>query len=418
MKLFSSNPEAKAALRIPEFRRFVASRFFITIAIQIQFIVVGWEVYAATHDPLSLGMIGLSEALPFIAIALFGGHLADVSDRKKLLVIFTALLLLSILGMFFLSVSGLSGKSLLPLYGIVVVTGIARGFLAPAFPAYMGQLIPRNILPNASAWNSTFWHIAAVCGPALGGLIYGFFGGPVAYLATFGFMFTGFLFILSFPSLGITAKAVKEPIIRSLKTGLRFVFTNQIILGALSLDLFAVFFGGAVAMLPMFASEILHTGPVGLGFLRAAPATGAIIMALILAYHPVTVNAGRKLFFNVAAFGVCMIIFAFSRNIVLSFFILALSGAVDNVSVVIRSTILQLQTPDEMRGRVMSVNSIFIGSSNEIGEMESGIAAKIMGLIPSVVFGGCMTILSVLSIYKLAPKLAKLNLMEEAQLEK
>lgn len=413
MSIFSSSPEARASLQIPAFRRFIASRFFITIGIQIQFIVVGWEVFNATHDPLSLGMIGLSEALPFIAIALFGGHLADVTDRKKLLVIFNGILLLSILGLFSLSLSGLAGKDLWPLYGIVVITGIARGFLAPAFPAYMGQLVPRPLLSNASAWNSTFWHIAAVCGPALGGVIYGFFGGPIAYLATFAFILTGFLFIFSFPKLGITAKAVKEPIFKSLGKGLRFVFTNQVILGALSLDLFAVFFGGAVAMLPMFASDVLHTGPVGLGFLRAAPASGAIIMALILAYKPVTVNAGRKLFINVALFGVCMIAFAYSTNIILSFIILALSGAFDNVSVVIRSTVLQLETPDEMRGRVMSVNSIFIGSSNEIGEMESGIAAKIMGLIPSVVFGGCMTILSVLSIYKLAPRLAKLDLEDQ-----
>ncbi len=413
MRLFTANPEARATLRIPEFRRFVAARFFITIGIQIQFIVVGWEVYSATHDPLSLGLIGLSEALPFMAIALFGGHLADVTDRKKLLIIFNGILLFSVLGMFLLSYSGLSGKALWPLYGIVAITGIARGFIAPAFPAYMGQLIPRHLLPNASAWNSTFWHIAAVCGPALGGLIYGFFGGPIAYLGTFIFMLIGYLFIVSLPKLGITAKAIKEPIFLSLKKGLRFVFTNQIILGALTLDLFAVFFGGAVAMLPMFASEILHTGPVGLGFLRAAPASGAIIMALILAYRPVTVNAGRKLFLNVAAFGVCMIAFALSTNVIVSFLILAISGAVDNVSVVIRSTILQLQTPDEMRGRVMSVNSIFIGSSNEIGEMESGIAAKIMGLIPSVIFGGCMTILSVASIYKLAPKLGKLSLHAE-----
>lgn len=416
MILFKKNKDGSdpyASLRIPAFRRYVASRFFLTIAIQIQFIVVSWEIFAATHDPLSLGLIGLSEALPFIAVALFGGHLADVTDRKKILVLTNLVLLLSILGLFVLTLSQMAEKHLWPLYGIVVITGIARGFLAPAFPAYMGQLIPRDLLSNASAWNSTFWHISAVIGPALGGIIYGFKGTAIAYLVAFVVMLIAVILLFTLPFLGKPSLMVKEKITDSLKKGLRFVFSSQLILGALSLDLFAVFFGGAVSMLPMFASDILHTGPVGLGFLRAAPATGAIFMAIYIAYRPVTYGAGRRLFINVAAFGLCMILFAFSRNIILSFIILAISGAVDNVSVVIRSTILQLMTPDEMKGRVMSVNSIFIGSSNEIGEMESGLAAKLMGLVPSVVFGGTMTILSVGTVWKFAPKLRKLDLVPD-----
>lgn len=406
----SENSDSSRVFNVAGFRNFIAARVFLTIAIQIQFVVVSWEIFEATHDPLSLGLIGLSEAIPFIAIALFGGHLADVVDRKKIALACTSVLLLSVLALMVISWSGISNKELWPLYGIVVITGIARGFLAPALPAYMGQMMPRELLSVASAWNSTFWHIAAVCGPALGGLIYGFGGATVAYSSTFVFMLISVVLMLSLPFLGLPKKMVKESIGESLKNGLRFVFTNQMILGAMSLDLFAVFFGGAVAMLPMFASDVLHVGKVGFGFLRAAPATGAIIMAIVLAFKPVTVNAGRKLFLNVAAFGLCMIMFALSKNIILSFVILAISGAVDNVSVVIRSTILQLMTPDEMRGRVMSVNSIFIGSSNEIGEMESGIAAKLMGLIPSVIFGGCMTILSVGAVYKLSPKLRELDL--------
>jgi MFS family permease len=274
----------------------------------------------------------------------------------------------------------------------------------------MAQLVPRHLYTNSSTWNSTVWHIAAISGPALGGLIYGFFGVQAAYIVVL------FLVIVALSLLFFVKRyhnpqiVLTETIKQRLSSGLKFVFRNQILLGTMSLDMFAVLFGGAVAMLPIFAAEILFVGPQGLGFLRAAPMVGAVLMSLLLAYRPPAVNAGKWLFISVAGFGLSIICFAISKNFYLSLFLLCLSGLFDNISVIIRATTLQLLTPDEMRGRVASVNSIFIGSSNEIGSFESGLAAKVMGLVPSVIFGGSMTLMVVGIIAKRAPLLRKLNL--------
>lgn len=295
---------------------------------------------------------------------------------------------------------------------MVFLTGIARGFLGPAMFAFMSQLIPRNLFANASTWNSTIWHTAAILGPALAGLIYGFSGITSAYFINVILLFSAIILILFIPNKPIPEKEKKETLVESLSGGIKFVFNNQIMIAAISLDLFAVLFGGAIAMLPIFADKILHAGPQGLGLLRAAPAFGAVIAAIIMAYIPLGKNAGRNLLLSVAGFGAATILFALSENFYLSLFLLALTGAFDNVSVVVRHTILQLLTPENMRGRVSSVNSIFIGSSNEIGAFESGLAAKLLGLIPSVIFGGAMTILVVLATFKLAPKLKKLDLKE------
>lgn len=297
-----------------------------------------------------------------------------------------------------------------PIYIVIAITGFARAALYPAQTALMAQIVPRELYANSSTWNSTVWHIAAVTGPALGGLIYGFFGITNAYLTVVFFVFSGLLLFLGIKSKPIPTKDKKENLMQSLTVGIKFVFKNQIILGALSLDMFAVLFGGAVAMLPVFAAEVLHVGPQGLGFLRAAPAAGAVIMSMILAYYPPVINAGKKLLFCVSAFGLCIIFFAISKNFYLSLALLALSGMFDNVSVIIRHTIIQLYTPDNMRGRVAAVNSIFIGSSNEIGSFESGLAARILGLIPSVIFGGSMTLLIAGVTAKIAPVLRKMDL--------
>jgi len=401
------------SIRVREFQFFLGARLFFTLATQMQGVIVGWQVYQFTKDPLSLGMIGLAEAVPFLCIALFAGHVADIIERRKIILIASSAFALASFTLFYFTLNISSALSLygtIPIYFVIFVTGLARGFLGPSIFAFLSQLVPRELYPNASTWNSTIWQAGAVIGPAIGGLLYGICGITVSYFLCFLLILLSVFLILFIRAKPLAPKEKTESLFTSLSAGIKFVFSSQVILGALSLDLFAVFFGGAVSLLPIFADQVLHTGPQGLGLLRAAPSFGAVTAAIIMAYKPLTINAGRNLFFSVSAFGLCMIVFALSANFYLSIFILALSGAFDNVSVVIRSTVLQLTTPDNMRGRVSSVNSVFIGSSNEIGEFESGVAAKLLGLIPSVIFGGTMTLIVVAVTGKLAPKLRKLNL--------
>jgi MFS family permease len=401
-----------AALRIKEFLFFLNTRFFLTLAIQMQSVIVSWQIYEITHDKLALGLIGLSEAIPFIIISFFSGHVADIVSRKLIIMVSVSLLIVSTSALLYFSLDTstvIETYGTLPIYLVFCFIGIVRGFISAAFPAFMSQIVPREHYANSATWNSSVWHVGAVVGPAIAGIICAI-SFSVAYTVNIVFIVVAifsFIFIASKP---IPQKVKKETLQQSLAGGLKFVFSNQIILGALSLDLFAVLFGGAVAMLPAFAGEILFVGPMELGFLRASPAVGAIFTAIILAYKPITKNAGRNLFLNIALFGLATILFAVSTNYYLSLFFLFLTGAFDNVSVVIRHTILQLSTPDEMRGRVSAVNSIFIGSSNEIGGFESGLAANALGLVRSVIFGGVMTILIVAGTYKIAPKLRKLDL--------
>ena len=405
--------DAYAALRIADFRRFISARFFLTLAVQMQSVIVGWQIYQLTHDALSLGMIGMAEAIPYISVALFAGHVADRVDRKKIILFSGTIYFLCALGLLLISTSFhhvLASFGTLPIYFIIFITGLARGFISPSQNALAAQVVPRELFGNASTWNSVIWQIAAVTGPAIGGLVYGFAGVGQAYsiVALFsGLSWVFFYFIKKKP---MPEKTKEETIWQSLSTGIKFVFQNQIILSAISLDMFAVFFGGAVSVLPIFADQILHTGAEGLGLLRAAPAVGAIVMSLWQVHNPMFKSAGRNLLICVFGFGVSMIIFALSENFYLTLFILMLSGAFDNVSVIIRATIIQLYTPDEMRGRVSSVNGIFIGSSNELGSFESGVAAKLMGLIPSVIFGGSMTLAVVAGVRSWAPKLRTLKM--------
>jgi MFS family permease len=415
MNRFLSN-EAFAVVRIRNFRLFLAYRFFMTAATLMQAVIVGWQLYDITKNALSLGMIGLTEVIPQISIALFAGYFVDRWDRKRIMS-YTSLLLLVGSGILLVSSSNLQLpflKGTAPIFVTIFLVGLTRGILMPAHTALLGQLVPRELLTGASTWGSTAWQVAAVTGPALGGLVYGFFGVVAAYVLVFSFFLTCIIVLAFIKSPGKVARKESDDdnIFSSIGQGIRYVFKNQALLGAFSLDMFAVLFGGAVAMLPVFASDILKVGPQGLGMLRACPAIGAILMSIILTFYPPVKNSGKKMLYSVAAFGVCMIVFAISKNFYLSAACLFLSGSFDFVSVVVRGSILQLFTADEMKGRVSSVNSIFIGSSNELGAFESGTAASLMGLVPSVIFGGVMTLIVVSIATVSAPKIRHLSLSE------
>ena len=412
----TDNPSSPfSAFRNKEFVWYLIARFGLIIGAQMQYTIVGWQIKVLTNDPLSLGLIGLAEAIPFISIAPFAGHIADIMDRKKILLWATLFFMVTTALLFWFTQGGsfmIENYGALPIYIVIFLTGIARGFIGPTYFALLPQIVSRELIPNAATWSSTVFHICAVAGPAAGGLILGFSGMSASYSTSFLFVALSVFCILPIKSRPVERTASKESFTKNLSAGIRFVTGNQVVFSALSLDLFAVLFGGATALLPIFATDILSVGEQGFGFLRAAPAFGAVVMAGVLAYFPPKKSAGTTLLWAVALFGVCTIFFAISKNFYLSLFLLALSGAFDNVSVVVRHIILQLSTPDAMRGRVAAVNGMFIGSSNEIGAFESGVAAKLLGLIPSVIFGGCMTIGIVGLVAKIAPKLRKMDLQK------
>jgi len=402
-----------AALRYAPFRNFQASRFMLTVAIQMAETIIGWKIYEITHDKLALGLLGLAEALPFIVSALYSGHAADTFNRYRIMryAILGITLCFAAIGIM------MSGHAALiqtygptPIYIMIGFSGIARAFMAPAQQSIFAQVIPRELYANGAAWGSNAWQTAAVIGPAIGGVIYGITNVEVSFSIAVTLMMLAFLLFLRIPVKETPPREKAETLYESLTAGLRFVFHKQEMLAAISLDLFAVLFGGAVALLPVFASDILHVGPEGLGILRAAPFLGSACMGLFLAYNPPTQKAGRNLLLAVIGFGLATIGFAVSQNFILSFAMLMLTGVFDNVSVVIRQTIIQTMTPDNTRGRVSAVNQIFISSSNEIGAFESGVAAKLMNTVPSVIFGGCMTLVVVAATYVLAPKMRKLKL--------
>jgi MFS family permease len=381
------------SLRNPSFLWYVASMVALTLGTMIQATVVAWQVYALTKDPLSLGLVGLAEALPFIGAALYAGHVADRYDRKRLSLLATGVQTLAavvLLG-YTLRPEVLAGGRVWPIYAVVFVSGIARSFLQPARTALGAEIVPRETYANAVAWRSSLWQVAAVVGPALGGVLYGFADARAAYTVEVALCAAGWLL---FTRIAYTRRptAPREGTIgENLTIGIRFLLTQPELLGAQLLDLFSVLFGGAVALLPIFTSEILHVGPQGLGVLRAAPAAGAVVVSVFLAHRRLR-RAGAALFLCVAGFGLCWIFFALSHSFWLSLGLLALSGMLDMVSVVIRSTLLTLRTPQNLLGRVSAVNQIFIGSSNEIGSFESGVAARLLGTVNSVIFGGLVTL--------------------------
>ncbi len=387
----SLNPYA--SFRVPSFRWFLASLVAQTLGTQIQGVAVGWQVYAYTHDPLSLGLIGLAEALPFIAMALYAGHVADRLNRRWVTAAALVVLLGCSLALLTLTLSGsIAAGRVWPVYLVIAVSGLARSFLQPARTALAGEVVPRDLQINAVGWRSAAWQGAAVGGPALGGLLYGFSGPVLSYGVDAALMAIGFGCLYGVRPAARTPAPASDSLVESLAEGIRFVRGQRILLGAITLDLFAVLFGGAVALLPIFAAEILKVGPEGLGVLRAAPAAGAVIMSLYVSHRGPFQRAGRSLLAAVTGFGLCMIGFGLSRNFPLSVVLLGASGMADNVSVILRSSILQMMVPEHLLGRVSAVNYIFIGSSNEIGAFESGVAAKLLGTVPSVIFGGLMTL--------------------------
>jgi MFS family permease len=404
---------AYASLRIPDFRRLLLANGTLTVAREAQIVVVGWQVYELTRDPLTLGLIGLAEALPYIAVALYAGHVADRATRRTIAIAGTFGLLMSAVALLLLTVTpgAIGAARVWPVYAVVALSATARSFMRPAMFALSAEVLPRELYPNAVAWRTSTWHLAAVAGPAAGGLIYGFSGPALAHAGVIAAMTAALAVIASVSHRARPAIVEDVPIGESLRSGIRFVMSEQVLLAAMTLDLFAVLFGGAVALLPAFAT-LLDAGPEGLGILRAAPAVGSIVTGLVIAHRPPMRNAGVALFASVALFGLCMIGFAISRVFWLSFALLLASGVVDNVSVVIRSTLLQTRTPDHLLGRVSAVNQIFIGSSNEIGAFESGVAARLLGVVPSVLFGGCMTLIVVALTAWRAPALRRLKSLE------
>jgi MFS family permease len=403
---------AYAALQSRDFRFFLTARTCIIIGIQIQMVVVGWQVYQITGDEFSLGLIGLAEAIPAISVALYAGHLADVVERKKIILACSALLVACCVALVFFAhepATFIQRFGAMPVYSVIFVTGFARGFLQPANFSFMPQLVSREHYANAVSWYSTMWEGASVAGPALAGLLIKFYGIEISYMVSTVLMTFGLIFYALVNRKPLPPVTAEQGTIEKIKAGVKFVFSNQIILAAISLDMFAVLFGGAVAMLPAFATKILDSGPDGFGYLRAAPSIGAIAMAIYLTHNPIKKNIGKILLWAVAGFGVCMIGFGLSTFFWLSFVMLVGSGVFDCVSVIIRGTLIHTLTPENMKGRVGAVNSMFVGSSNEIGQFESGAAAKLMGLVQSVVFGGCMTLLVAGVTAKKADKLVALD---------
>jgi MFS family permease len=387
----NSSNAGRIAFTYPDFSLYQLARFLIVAGLEMQSVAVGWQIYEITKRPLDLGLVGLAQFSPGILLFLVTGHAADTFNRRKLLMtcyagfgVCSALLLLY----------ALSGyRTVLPMYAIVVLLGVVRSFNNPASRSLLPQIIPEEHLQNAIAWNSSVNQGGTILGPSLGGLIYAVAKGPAAVYTTSMLAAAGAVFLMTQIKLHLKARP-REPLsLKSVLAGLRYIGEKKIILGSISLDLFAVLLGGAVALLPVFAAEVLRTGPWGLGLLRASPAIGAGSMALLLAHRPFRSRAGVTMLWCVAGFGAFTVLFGISRSLVLSMVALILVGCMDMVSVVVRSTLVQLATPDEMRGRVSAVEMIFIGASNEIGQFESGITAQWFGAVPAVIMGGVGTLL-------------------------
>ncbi|WP_086478233.1 MFS transporter [Arenibacter amylolyticus] len=412
--------DAYAALRFREFNIFLIVRFAMVFAWSMQFIVIEWEVYSLTKNPLSLGIIGLMEVIPAVSMALFAGHIVDQKEKKGLLL--KCILGFSVisLGLFLLTWPKLVGswsknEILYSIYFLVFLGGIVRAFLGPTIFSLFALIVPKSVYPNAATWSSSVWQMGAVLGPALAGFSIHWIGVHWSMCLIFFFSLIAIITLTQIKRKPILNPKLGEPVLQSLKEGVKFVFSTKVILGALSLDMIAVLFGGAVALLPIYAQDILKVGPEGFGILRAAPAVGALIIMFTSAHFPLTKNAGMKLLGAIFGFGICIIVFGVSTWFWVSVVALFLSGATDGISMVIRQTILQLRTPDHMRGRVASVNSMFVGSSNELGAFESGLAAKLMGTVTSVVFGGCMTLATVLFTGAVSPTFRKLDLRKDME---
>lgn len=409
-----------ASLKYPEFKIFLLVRFAMVFAWSMQFVVIEWEVYNLTKSPLALGYIGLMEVIPAVLMALFAGHVADRSENKSLLT--KCILGFSVIsfGLFLLTWPRVvsdwpSHLVLIGIYALVFLGGFVRAFIGPTIFSLIALIIPRKLYPNASTWNSTSGQLGRVLGPALGGFSISLIGVHWSMCVIFGFSLVAFSSLQRISKKPVMNQKTDQSVWSSLSEGLSFVFREKSILGAITLDMIAVLFGGAVALLPVFAQDILEVGSEGFGVLRAAPAVGTSIIMVVSAYFPMYKKAGMKLLSVVFGFGLCILVFGLSKIFWVSVVALFFSGVTDGISMIIRDTILQLRTPDNMRGRVASVNSIFVGSSNELGAFESGLTARLMGTVTSVVFGGSMTLITVLATGALLPSFRKLDLQKDLE---
>ena len=378
-----------AVLRNRDFTAFLAARFLATLAVQMQTVAVGWQVYEVTRDPLDLGLVGLSQFLPFVLLVLPAGQLADSRDRRRILAACFALEAVCALLLLAFAARGLSSAA--PVFAVMVLFGTARAFAMPTGQALLPNLVGREQFGTAVALNSSTWQVATIAGPALGGLVY-LAGATVVYATVAALLVVSVALLFMVRRGGERAAAPEAPSLKSLLSGLGFVWSRRPLLGAISLDLFGVLFGGATALLPVYAADVLHVGPAGLGVLRTAPGVGAALCGIVLGLAPITRNVGRWMFGGVAVFGLATIVFGLSHWFWLSLAALAVMGAGDMVSVYIRHLLVQLETPDAIRGRVSAVNAVFIGASNELGEFESGLTAAWFGTVPAVVVGGGATL--------------------------
>jgi MFS family permease len=407
------NPNSPfVSVRIKEFRLYIIQRFFFIMAMRMIGTVVWWKMYQITKNPLALAFIGLSEAIPAISLALYSGHVVDKSDKRTLLLKTIICYFLCAAALMFITLQHTEmslGKKFVQfgIYFVVFCTGVFRAFSGPASSSILAQLVPKSILPNAVTWSSATWLSASVIGHGSAGFLIAYTGYTGTFVLIIIYILTAAISLFQIERKPIVHANTGQDTWESVKVGLRYVFNTKELLGAFSLDMFAVLFGGAAAMIPFYAGEILHVGAIGFGWLNAAADIGSITTILILTFRPLRQKQGLTLLYVVAGFGICIITFGLSEVYWLSFAALLFSGVLDGISVVVRGTILQIKTPDEMRGRVSSVSSMFINSSNEIGNFESGVAAKLLGIVPSVVFGGAMTMLVVAVMWFKAPTLRK-----------
>ncbi|MEO8852752.1 MAG: MFS transporter [Ginsengibacter sp.] len=403
-----------SSIRVVEYRNLLIGRFAFIMGLRMMATLIGWWIYLLTNDPFAIGLVGLSEVIPALSLALYAGHVIDQSEKRRLLLKGIILYFLAAITLVFISgkfvSSHLSNHWIaVCIYLVIFCTGIFRAFTGPVFSAIIAYIVPRNDLQNATTWSQGTWLSASVTGHATGGFLIAIVGITGTLISTSFLIFLSFFFLVK---LKPKPASVVKGVVRtweSVKEGLRFVYKTKELFSSLSLDLFAVLFGGAVALIPIYARDILKVGSEGFGILNGASDMGSILIVIILTIFPAKKNQGKKLLLAVGGFGICIIIFGMSKIFLLSFAALMISGMLDGISVVVRGTITQLKTPDHMRGRVMSVNSMFVNSSNELGQFESGVMAKLMGTVPSVIFGGSMTLLIVIFMWFKSPTLRKMQ---------
>ncbi|OUS01534.1 MFS transporter [Flavobacteriales bacterium 33_180_T64] len=421
-----SKKDPYAALRYREFNIFILVRFALVFAWSMQFIIIEWQVYALTKDPLYIGLIGLIEFVPAVVMALFAGHIVDQKEKRDLLAICIALFSIISFGLFWITSPEISEKwstqqILYSIYALVFFGGLLRSFFGPSIFSLVALIVPKKIYPNAATWNSSTWQMARVLGGAFAGFSISWLGKDNqtgvhwSLCIVFGLVMFSLLMLFQIKKKPVLNPNIGEPIFESLKEGVNFVFKTKAILGALTLDMISVLFGGAIALAAVFATDILNAGPEGFGILVAAPNVGSFLTMLVTAYIPIVKKAGVKLLVAVFCFGLSILAFGLSSIFWISVMALFFSGVFDGVSMVIRQTILQIKTPDHMRGRVSSVNSIFVGSSNELGAFESGLTAKLMGTATAVVFGGTMTLITVFTTAIMSPSFRKLDLTKDIE---